>query len=71
MKVIKRVPWKYSFTCEACSSELETEPDDVHGGSFGSFDEFEMQYWVHCAVCKTRHKINENKIPQDIKNNAL
>lgn len=70
MKVLKRVPWSYVFTCEGCKSELEAEPVDVDFSRMGSFDEFEDTYTVKCEVCRRGHKLDEDIISDEVKNAA-
>lgn len=52
MKVLKRVPWAYKFTCKGCKSELVAEANDVKVTNF----EEDNYHYVECPGCGTQHK---------------
>lgn len=70
MKVIKRVPWSYTFTCKGCKSELECEPADIGFWRWTYFDESGSSYYADCAVCGDRHEIPYSKLPSDVRKGA-
>lgn len=70
MKVLKRVPWSYVFTCKGCKSELECEAGDVSYRRWAYFDESGSDYYVSCAVCGDSHKLDYSKLPSDIRKGA-
>ena len=54
MKVLNRVEWTHEHKCSGCKSDIVIEASDVRFGSFGSFDDFESEFYVDCTVCGTR-----------------
>ena len=74
MKVLKRVPWSYKFTCKGCKSVLEAEGSDVREGRFGGVayagELGDLHFYVQCSVCGTDRIINDKDVPQDIQNSA-
>ncbi len=67
MKVIKRVPWSYKFTCATCSSELEAEAPDVMYSNWEDGGE----YYTKCGVCEDRHVVDSKKLPHEVAVDAV
>ena len=74
MKVLKRVPWSYKFTCSGCKSELEAEPWDVRVDEFGGCgyggERGDTEFYVTCVVCGDDHIIKRKHVPTDVQNGA-
>lgn len=70
MKVIENKPWAFPFDCKGCGSKLEAEVRDVRVRIVGSFDDFETEYYVTCAVCETLHKVPFNRITPAVDQSA-
>lgn len=67
MKVIKRVPWSYKFTCATCSSELEAEAADIDYSNWEDGGE----YYTKCGVCEDRHVVDSKKLPHEVAMDAV
>lgn len=71
MKVVKEKIW-WEFTCRACGSECEAEPNDVtgHANLDCDLDVFSYTPVVECGKCGKEHRVPTKKITEKIQNIA-
>ena len=64
MKVLKKKPWSWVFTCKGCGSKLEAEMGDVRVGYFGGSycENGDKEYYVSCPECGETEFVPERKL---------
>lgn len=71
MKIIDEKPW-WMFTCEACGTKCEAEPNDVTSRPNVDCDGDVVGYIcvVECGKCGKEHDVPEKMVTEKIKNIA-